>query len=72
MAATETNQCAHPSCTCPALPGSEYCSVQCAAMEEIPDIDCRVQSSRVQRKSALACVFRFNHSQGTTMRSVEE
>jgi hypothetical protein len=41
MAATETNQCAHPSCTCPALPGSAYCSVQCAAMKEIPDIDCR-------------------------------
>lgn len=40
MAATDTNKCAHPSCTCVVPSGTKYCSAQCAAMEEIPDIEC--------------------------------
>jgi hypothetical protein len=46
MAAKDMNKCGHPSCTCRASSGSRYCSVQCEAMEEIPDIDCRCNHPR--------------------------
>jgi hypothetical protein len=41
MAAEKNKKCAHPNCTCQALPDSKYCSTQCEAMEDTPDIDCR-------------------------------
>ena len=41
MAAKDMNKCAHPTCTCRASSGSEYCSAQCEAMAEIPDGECR-------------------------------
>ena len=41
MAANDSKRCAHPSCTCRAAADSKYCSTECAAMEETPDIDCR-------------------------------
>jgi hypothetical protein len=33
-------KCAHPVCSCPTNSG-KYCSVECEAMEAMPDIDCR-------------------------------
>jgi hypothetical protein len=40
MSAENTKKCAHPPCTCTTKSG-KYCSPQCEAMEETPDIDCR-------------------------------
>ena len=37
----EGNRCKHPPCTCKTKPGVGYCSTQCEAMGETPDIDCR-------------------------------
>ena len=38
--ATDSKKCAHPPCTC--IPRSgKYCSAQCEAMEQRPEIDCR-------------------------------
>jgi len=37
-------KCAHPVCSCPASSG-KYCSVECEAMEKMPDIDCRCNHS---------------------------
>lgn len=34
------HKCAHPPCTCTPRSG-KYCSAQCEAMEERPEIDCR-------------------------------
>jgi hypothetical protein len=39
MPAATAEKCAHPVCTCMASLG-RYCSAQCAAMEETPDLDC--------------------------------
>jgi hypothetical protein len=41
MASNEGKKCAHPNCTCQVPSGNKYCSAQCEAMEETPDIDCR-------------------------------
>jgi hypothetical protein len=37
--ANEGKKCAHPICSCTVTSG-KYCSTQCEAMEETPDIDC--------------------------------
>ena len=42
MANTEGKKCAHPVCSCTVRSG-RYCSPQCEAMEEIPDIDCKCE-----------------------------
>jgi hypothetical protein len=34
-----TKKCAHPNCSCQTT--EKYCSPQCEAMEETPDIDCK-------------------------------
>jgi metallothionein len=39
MAATKSEKCAHPVCSCVTTSG-KYCSTECAAMEKTPDIDC--------------------------------
>src|SRR5215472_12005703 len=44
MVANETKKCAHPVCTCQ-VTSEKYCSPQCEAMEEIPDIDCKCPHS---------------------------
>ncbi len=36
-----TKKCAHPSCSCKVGGGDKYCSAQCEAMEETPDISCK-------------------------------
>lgn len=41
MAMEEKHKCAHPSCNCLISTEDQYCSAQCAAMADIPDIDCR-------------------------------
>jgi len=35
-----SEKCGHPNCTCTTKSG-KYCSAQCEAMSQIPDIDCR-------------------------------
>ena len=40
MSAEKAKKCAHPACTCTPASG-KYCSAQCEAMEETPDVDCR-------------------------------
>jgi len=42
MTSANTAKCAHPICSCVALSG-KFCSVECEAMEKIPDIDCRCE-----------------------------
>jgi hypothetical protein len=37
----DTKKCAHPNCSCKADADSKYCSAACAAVEDMPDIDCR-------------------------------
>lgn len=39
MAATKSEKCAHPVCSCVTTSG-KYCSTECSAMEKTPDIDC--------------------------------
>jgi hypothetical protein len=34
-----TKKCEHPICSCQVTDGS-YCSAECEAMEETPDVDC--------------------------------
>ena len=41
MSAAKTKKCAHPPCSCPAKAGSDYCSVECEAMEHTPDVGCK-------------------------------
>jgi nucleotide-binding universal stress UspA family protein len=36
----QSEKCGHPSCTCTSKSG-KYCSAQCEAMLQTPDIDCR-------------------------------
>jgi hypothetical protein len=38
--APKTKKCEHPPCTCLAMEGSKYCSVECEAMEKTPDLEC--------------------------------
>jgi hypothetical protein len=47
MSAVIAQKCAHPVCSCPAGSG-KYCSVECEAMEKVPDIDCRCNHSGCQ------------------------
>jgi len=47
----EWRSCRHPSCTCEVEPEAVYCSVQCEAMEEIPDIDCRCGHAQCQGRA---------------------
>jgi hypothetical protein len=44
MVSNETKKCAHPVCTCQ-VTSEKYCSPQCEAMEEIPDVDCKCSHS---------------------------
>ncbi len=37
--AAEKKECSHPPCTCMVSSG-KYCSVECEAMEETPDLSC--------------------------------
>jgi hypothetical protein len=41
MAEENETQCGHPSCSCRVSADGEYCSAQCAAVRDTPDIDCR-------------------------------
>jgi hypothetical protein len=41
MATNTAKKCAHPNCSCLADADSKYCSAACAAVENMPDIDCR-------------------------------
>jgi hypothetical protein len=41
MATEHKKKCEHPSCTCQISSEDKYCSAQCAAMEDVIDIDCR-------------------------------
>lgn len=41
MTTEDKKICAHPPCTCEVPSDSRYCSAQCAAMEDVIDIDCR-------------------------------
>jgi hypothetical protein len=34
-----TKKCEHPICSCQVSEG-RYCSVECEAMEKMPDVDC--------------------------------
>ncbi len=36
-----TKKCKHPSCNCQAASDSDYCSTECEAVKQTPDIDCR-------------------------------
>jgi hypothetical protein len=38
----DSKKCAHPACSCQ-VTKEKYCSAQCAAMEDTPDIDCRCE-----------------------------
>jgi hypothetical protein len=40
MAKDKAKKCAHPPCTC-AVTSGKYCSVECEAMEDTPNFDCR-------------------------------
>ncbi len=44
MTSASIEKCAHPVCSCLASSG-KYCSVECEAMEKVPDIDCRCEHS---------------------------
>ena len=44
MATSETKKCAHPVCACQ-VTSEKYCSTQCEAMEEVPDVDCKCPHS---------------------------
>jgi hypothetical protein len=39
--ASGTKKCAHPVCSCTVKDDEKYCSVQCEAAEDTPDIDCK-------------------------------
>jgi hypothetical protein len=51
MATEDKKRCAHPSCSCVVSPERKYCSVQCAAMEDVRDIDCRCAHAACSRKT---------------------
>ena len=53
MAASETKKCAHPICTCQ-VSSEKYCSPQCEAMEEIPDLDCKCSHSVCKGRTEYA------------------
>ena len=37
----ENKKCAHPNCTCQLSNNEKYCSVQCEAAADTPDVDCK-------------------------------
>ncbi len=39
MTPTKAEKCAHPICSCMTTSGG-YCSIECEAMEKMPDIAC--------------------------------
>lgn len=47
MTTVKTEKCAHPVCTCQITTG-RYCSVECEAMEKVPDVDCRCEHKQCQ------------------------
>jgi len=51
MTNEDTKKCAHPPCTCRVPSDSKYCSAQCAAVEETPDIDCRCSHGTCKGKA---------------------
>lgn len=40
MAEHETKKCAHPSCSCTAKEGGDYCGTYCEGEAKNPDITC--------------------------------
>jgi hypothetical protein len=50
MADDNSKKCAHPNCTC-ITRSEKYCSPQCAAMEETPDVDCRCGHSECRGRA---------------------
>jgi metallothionein len=43
MTDLEAKKCAHPNCSCQVQSGEKYCSAQCAAAGDTPDIDCKCE-----------------------------
>jgi metallothionein len=43
MTALEAKKCAHPNCSCQVQSGEKYCSAQCEAAGDTPDIDCKCE-----------------------------
>jgi len=41
MTSAQKKKCAHLPCSCPARDGSDYCSVECEAMERAPEAGCK-------------------------------
>ena len=41
MNVKEGNKCKHPNCSCHVKSGESYCSAQCEASAQTPDIDCK-------------------------------
>src|SRR6266478_8712845 len=52
LMAAQVKKCAHPPCSCMAIEGSKYCSVECEAMEKTPDIECACPHARCKGKIA--------------------
>jgi hypothetical protein len=57
--APKTKKCEHPPCTCTAMEGSKYCSVECEAMEKTPDLE---PTSNVFALTRTARAKSFNDS----------
>jgi hypothetical protein len=53
MVASESKKCAHPVCTCQVTSG-KYCSTQCEAMEDTPDVDCTCPHSVCKGRTEAA------------------
>jgi hypothetical protein len=53
MVANGTKKCAHPVCTC-LVTSEKYCSLQCEAMEAIPDMDCKCPHSICKGRTEYA------------------
>ena len=51
--ASESKKCAHPVCTCQ-VTSEKYCSPQCEAMEETPDVDCKCPHSTCAGRTEYA------------------
>jgi len=43
MTALEGKKCAHPNCSCQVQSRGKYCSAQCEAAGDTPDIDCKCE-----------------------------
>ena len=51
MKTVKTEKCAHPVCSCPTTSGG-FCSLQCAAMEKIADVDCSCGHSNCKGRTS--------------------